>query len=50
MKREGGREAGYCSKMLSDRGDRCLLTIYNDLDKKYDIQSSQLGNKHLFFP
>jgi hypothetical protein len=26
MKREGGREAGYCSKMLSDLGDDvCLL-------------------------
>ena len=27
MKREGGREAGYCSKMLSDRGDQCLFTF-----------------------
>jgi hypothetical protein len=25
MKREGGREAGYSSKMLLDRGDRHLL-------------------------
>jgi hypothetical protein len=27
MKREGGWEAGYCSKMFSDRGDRCLFTF-----------------------
>jgi hypothetical protein len=23
----GGREPGYCSKMISDRGDRCLFTF-----------------------
>jgi hypothetical protein len=23
----GVLEAGYCSKMLSDRGDRCLFTF-----------------------
>ncbi len=28
MKSEGGWEAGYSSKMLSDRGDRCLFTFY----------------------
>jgi hypothetical protein len=27
MKREGDQEAGYCLKMLSDRGDRCLFTF-----------------------
>ncbi len=27
MKNEGGREAGKCSKMVSDRGDRCLFTF-----------------------
>jgi hypothetical protein len=27
MKKEGGQEAGYCSKMVSDRGDRCLFTF-----------------------
>jgi hypothetical protein len=27
MKNEGGREAGYCSKMISDRGDRCLFAF-----------------------
>jgi hypothetical protein len=25
MKNEGGREAGYFSKMVPDRGDRCLF-------------------------
>jgi hypothetical protein len=25
--KEGGREAGYCLKMVSDRGDRCLFTF-----------------------
>jgi hypothetical protein len=25
MKNEGGREAGKCSKVVPDRGDRCLL-------------------------
>jgi hypothetical protein len=24
MKNKGGQEAGYCSKMVSDRGDRCV--------------------------
>jgi hypothetical protein len=28
MKNEGGREAGYCSKMVPDRGDRCLFAFY----------------------
>ncbi len=23
----GGREAGYCSKVVSDHGDRCLFTV-----------------------
>jgi hypothetical protein len=27
MKKEGGREAGKCSKMVPDRGDRCLFTF-----------------------
>ncbi len=27
MKNEGGREAGKCSKMVPDRGDRCLFTF-----------------------
>jgi hypothetical protein len=27
MKKEGGRGAGYCLKMVSDRGDRCLFTF-----------------------
>jgi hypothetical protein len=27
MKMEGGREAGYCSKMVSDHGDRCLFIV-----------------------
>jgi hypothetical protein len=27
MKNEGGREDGLCSKMVSDRGDRCLLNF-----------------------
>ena len=27
MKREGGRENGYCSKMVSDHGDRCLFSV-----------------------
>ncbi len=25
MKNEGGREAGKCSNVVSDRGDRCLF-------------------------
>jgi hypothetical protein len=35
MKREGGQENGYCSKMVSDHGDRCLFTV--------------LCYRHLFF-
>jgi hypothetical protein len=27
MKNEGGREAGKCSKMAWDSGDRCLFTF-----------------------
>jgi hypothetical protein len=27
MKNEWGREAGKCSKMASDRGDRCPITF-----------------------
>jgi hypothetical protein len=27
MKKEVGREAGKCSKMVPDRGDRCLFTF-----------------------
>jgi hypothetical protein len=27
MKKEGGREAGKCSKMVPDHGDRCLFTF-----------------------
>jgi hypothetical protein len=27
MKREGGQENGYCSKMVLDHGDRCLFTV-----------------------
>ncbi len=27
MKNEGGQEAGKCSKMASDSGDRCLFTF-----------------------
>ncbi len=27
MKNEGDREAGNCSKMVPDRGDRCLFTF-----------------------
>ncbi len=27
MKKEGGQEAGKCSKMVPDRGDRCLFTF-----------------------
>jgi hypothetical protein len=27
MKKEGGREAGNCSKMVSDSGDRCLFVF-----------------------
>jgi hypothetical protein len=27
MKREGDRENGYCSKMVSDHGDWCLFTV-----------------------
>jgi hypothetical protein len=27
MKNEGGRESGKCSKMVPDRGDRCLFTF-----------------------
>jgi hypothetical protein len=27
MKNEGDREAGKCSKMVPDRGDRCLFTF-----------------------
>jgi hypothetical protein len=27
MKNEGGREAGNCSAMVPDRGDRCLFTF-----------------------
>jgi hypothetical protein len=27
MKNEGGREAGKCSKVVPDRGDRCLFTF-----------------------
>jgi hypothetical protein len=27
MKNEGDREAGKCSKMVSDHGDRCLFTF-----------------------
>jgi hypothetical protein len=27
MKNEGAQEAGYCSKMVSDRGDRCLFAF-----------------------
>jgi hypothetical protein len=27
MKNEVGREAGKCSKMVTDRGDRCLFTF-----------------------
>jgi hypothetical protein len=26
MKNEGGRDAGKCSNMVPDRGDRCLFT------------------------
>jgi hypothetical protein len=29
MKKEGDWEAGYCSKMVPDRGDRCLFTFFN---------------------
>jgi hypothetical protein len=25
--KEGGREAGYCLKMVSDHGDQCLFTF-----------------------
>jgi hypothetical protein len=25
MKNEEGQQAGYCSKMVTDRGDRCLF-------------------------
>ncbi len=25
--KEGGREAGCCLKMVSDRGDQCLFTF-----------------------
>jgi hypothetical protein len=28
MKREGGQEAGKCSKMVSDRSDRCLFFFF----------------------
>jgi hypothetical protein len=28
MKMEGGWEAGYCSKTVSDRGDQCLFAFY----------------------
>ncbi len=28
MKNEGGREAGKCSKVVPDRGDRCLFIFY----------------------
>ncbi len=28
MKNEGGREAGECSKVVPDRGDRCLFIFY----------------------
>jgi hypothetical protein len=27
MKNEGDRESGKCSKMVPDRGDRCLFTF-----------------------
>jgi hypothetical protein len=27
MKNEGGRKAGKCSKVVPDRGDRCLFTF-----------------------
>jgi hypothetical protein len=27
MKNQGGQEAGYCSKTVSDRGDRCLFAF-----------------------
>ncbi len=27
MKKERGREAGKCSEMVPDRGDRCLFTL-----------------------
>ncbi len=35
MKNEGGRKAGKCSKMVPDRGDRCLFTF-------------QCSRRHLF--
>jgi hypothetical protein len=28
MKNEGGREAGKCSKVVPDRGDRCLFIFF----------------------
>jgi hypothetical protein len=27
MKKEGGREAGYCLNMVSDRGNQCLFNF-----------------------
>jgi hypothetical protein len=33
MKKEGGREAGYCLKMVSDRADDvCFLFIVADVE------------------
>jgi hypothetical protein len=31
MKNEGGREAGKCSKMAPDGGDRCLFTCLSSV-------------------
>jgi hypothetical protein len=32
MENQGGQEAGYCSKMVSDRDDQCLFAFYCNFD------------------
>jgi hypothetical protein len=37
MTKEGGWEAGKCSKMVPDRGDRCLFTFLSSLRLFFNV-------------
>jgi hypothetical protein len=52
MKNEGGREAGKCSKMIPDGGDRCLFTFLSSPCLFFNVfpfpvcKAQLIGDKH----
>ena len=45
VKNEGGREAGKCTKMVPDRGNRCLFTFLSSRCISFNPHQNDQGRK-----